>query len=47
MNYLVYWAKLPDHDDVYSQGYVGITKDFKEELDLTKKTKKCKLKGSN
>lgn len=45
MNYLVYWAKLPDHDDVYSQGYVGITKDFKERIRSHKKNKKkCKLR---
>jgi len=23
---IVYWAHLPDHDDMWSQGYIGITK---------------------
>ena len=29
MNYNVYWLRLPEHTDMFSQGYIGITNNIK------------------
>jgi len=38
--YTLYWIKRHSHTDIISEGYVGITKDFKERLRAHKKNKK-------
>lgn len=38
--YYVYWIHYKDHTDIYTQGYVGITCNFKERMRQHKKNKK-------
>lgn len=38
--YCLYWIRLEDHTDVHSQGYVGITTNFKERIRTHKKNRK-------
>ncbi len=45
--YTVYWIKLENHIDIYNEGYVGITINFKERLRAHKKNrKKTRLKDA-
>lgn len=45
--YTVYWIRLENHKDIYSEGYVGITINFKERLKSHRKNrKKTKLKDT-
>ena len=37
--YCLYWIRLEDHTDIYTQGYVGITLNFKERMRAHKKNK--------
>lgn len=36
MSYNVYWLKLPEHTDMFSQGYVGITNSTKDRFESHK-----------
>lgn len=38
--YCLYWIRLEEHTDIYSQGYVGITHNYKERMRQHKKNKK-------
>jgi len=38
--YKIYWIKRSEHTDIYSQGYVGITKDFDNRIKAHKKNRK-------
>jgi predicted GIY-YIG superfamily endonuclease len=38
--YCVYWICLPNHLDIYSEGYVGITSNFHERMRAHKKNKR-------
>jgi len=38
--YIVYWIKSSEHTDLFTQGYVGITKNLKERLKAHKKNKR-------
>lgn len=38
--YLVYWIRRKEHNDIYNQGYVGITRNFKERMRQHKKNRK-------
>lgn len=38
--YCLYWIRLKDHTDVYTQGYVGISKNFTERMKAHKKNRK-------
>jgi predicted GIY-YIG superfamily endonuclease len=38
--YCVYWVRLKTHSDVLSEGYVGISKNFKERMRFHRKNKK-------
>lgn len=41
--YCVYWIRKETHSDVFSEGYVGISKDFKERMRHHKKNKKVTI----
>lgn len=38
--YCVYWIRLPEHADVSTEGYVGITKNLKERIRAHKKNRR-------
>lgn len=38
--YCVYWIKLEEHTDPYTEGYIGISKDFKERMRGHKRNKR-------
>ena len=38
--YCVYWIRLPEHTDVSTEGYVGITKNLKERIRSHKKNRR-------
>jgi predicted GIY-YIG superfamily endonuclease len=37
--YILYWIRLDNHTDPYTEGYIGITKDFKERMRSHKKSR--------
>lgn len=39
-NYCVYWIRLPEHNDVYTEGYIGITNNFIKRMRSHKSNKK-------
>lgn len=41
-NYSLYWIHFPDHQDIYSEGYVGISANLNERI---KKHRNNKHKG--
>jgi len=38
--YKVYWIRRSEHEDIYSQGYVGITRDFENRIKAHKKNRR-------
>ena len=38
---IVYWIHLEDHTDIFSQGYIGVSKDHKKRWHMDN----CRLKG--
>lgn len=38
--YIVYWIHLKEHTNIYSEGYVGITQNYKDRIKAHKKSKR-------
>lgn len=39
MNYTIYWLRLPEYTDIFSQGYVGITNNIRRRFNEHRNSK--------